>query len=134
MLKTLRFTALVVTLLYSVFPIARSDNKDKLKDIPGCHPILEIRGNDGEPFFAKDCSLCINCVATSGNSCRAGANCSDDSEGCSQDGCPNVGCSCNGDANHVGCECDCSGDGVECSWTDSNNFLHDISKNCPTLP
>ena len=97
----------------------------------GCRPLLKI-GADGEPLFATDCTQCIDCEVTSGNTCSASAICSSDPINCTAYGrCPLLGCSCTNNSSHIGCECDCTGNGVECSWTDSNNVYHDLVKNCP---
>ncbi len=70
MLKKISLSILGSAFLCCLSAIAVSNN-DKPKDIPGCHPLLTIRGSDGEPFFAMDCTTCIDCASSSGNTCGA---------------------------------------------------------------
>ena len=132
MSKKVTVTAFLVAFLCCLSALAVSDNKGKANDVSGCHPILNIRGNDAEPFFATDCTACIDCTIRFGNTCSAIANCSDDYILCLQSSkCPTIGCSCTNNSTHIGCECDCTGTGVDCSWTDQNGAFHEVTKNCP---
>jgi hypothetical protein len=137
MLNKVRLGALGLALLCLLSPLAMSGGKDKPRDYrAGCHPILVIpAGDDAEPFFQVDCTVCIDCESTSGNTCGATAICSkEQGEGssCTQTaGCPTLNCNCTDNDTHFGCECDCTGDGVECSWTDNLGHNHDVTKNCP---
>jgi hypothetical protein len=108
-----------------------ASNNDKPKDIPGCHPLLTIRGSDGEPFYVSDCTTCIDCASSSGNTCGATAICSADPVSCIEGTCPRLNCSCTNDSHHIGCDCECSGSGVDCTWTDNFGFFHEITKDCP---
>jgi len=121
---------IVIATFFCCFSVAAvSDNKDK--PISGCHPILMILGDDQDPSFGTDCTQCIDCtVHTAELSCSASATCSDDSINCTEsEKCPILSCNC-GQVNGS-CDCECTGNGVECSWTDSKGIFHEITKNCP---